>query len=108
MIIVGELWKNGEQKLIASAAFFKTKIPSTAEIALVVNEKWRRYGIGRFLLEFLIKIARELNVKYFSGTVLLENTPMLHLLHDSGYPLISKSFSYGEVDFKFDISKIPS
>jgi len=108
MILVGEFRKNGEQKIIASAAFLKTKEPSTAEIALVVNEKWRKYGIGRFLLNYLIIIARELNYKYFSATILLENKPMLHILHGSGYPLISKKISYGEVDFKFDISKIPS
>ncbi len=109
MILVGEVWENDEQKLIASAAFIKDKKnPSTAELALVVNDKWRRYGIAKFLLQYLVKIGRELNYKYFSGTVLLENKPMLHILHDSGYPMISKKVSYGEVDFKFDISKSPS
>lgn len=46
----------------------------------------------------------ELNYKYFSGTILLENKPMLHILHDVGHPLVSKEVSYGEVDFKFDIT----
>lgn len=105
MVLVGEYWENGQQKIIASAAFIMTNQPSTAEIAIVVNEKWRRNGIAKLLLNYLVRIARELNYKYFSAVVLLENKPMLHILHDSGYPLISKEVSYGEVDFKFDITK---
>ena len=105
MILVGELCDKVEQKLVASAAFFKTKIPTTAEIGIVVHEKWRDYGIGKFLLKYLAKIARELNYKYFTGTVLYENKPMLHLLNNSGYPLISKNLGYGEVKFTFDLSK---
>jgi acyl-CoA hydrolase/GNAT superfamily N-acetyltransferase len=108
MILVGICEERNEYKVIASAAFIKTKEPSTAEIALVVNEKWRRYGIGKFLLNYLVRIARELNYNYFSGTVLLKNKPMLHILHTCGYPLISKKTEYGEVDFKFDISKTTS
>ncbi len=105
MILVGEYWGNGEQKIIASAAFIKKEDHSTAEIGIVVHEKWRKSGIAKFLLEYLITISRELNYKYFSGTVLLENKPMLHILHDCGYPLISKRIEYGQVEFKFDISK---
>jgi GNAT superfamily N-acetyltransferase len=108
MILVGENWENNQQKIIASAAFVKTETPSTAEISLVVNEKWRGNGLAKKLMKYLIEIGRELNYKYFSGTVLLENKPMLHILHDVGYPLVSREVSYGEVDFKFDISSTPS
>jgi acyl-CoA hydrolase len=104
MILIGEDWENGEKKIVASAAFIKTKSPSTAEISIVVNKKWRMNGLAKSLLKYLIDIGRELNYKYFSGTILLENKPMLHILHDVGYPLVSKEVSYGEVDFKFDIT----
>lgn len=108
MILVGEHWENGQQKIIASAAFIKTNSPSTAEISIVVNERWRRNGLAKSLLKYLIEIGKELNYKYFSGTILLENKPMLHILHDVGHPLVSKEVSYGEVDFKFDITTPPS
>ena len=93
-ILVGEYWENGQQKIIASAAFIKTESSSTAEISIVVNDKWRMNGLAKSLLKYLIEIGRELNYKYFSGTILLENKPMLHILHDVGYPLISKEVSY--------------
>ena len=39
---------------------------------------------------------------------LLENKLMLYILHDYGYPLITKEIEYCEVEFKFGISKAPS
>ncbi|MFX0048320.1 MAG: GNAT family N-acetyltransferase [Candidatus Hermodarchaeota archaeon] len=105
MILVGESLEEGEQKIIASAAFFKTQQPSTVELGIVVKKNFRKSGIAKFLLDYLIKIARELNYKYFTGTILLENKPMLYILNNSGYPMKSKNVEYGEVLFTLDISK---
>jgi len=105
MILVGKYSENGASKIIASGAFFKTEQPSTAEIAFAVHENWRKNGITNFLLNYLVKIARELNYKYFSGSVLIGNRPMLHIINNAGYPMISKSLDYGVVEFKFDITK---
>ena len=105
MILVGESLEEGEQKIIASAAFFKTHQPSTVELGIVIKKNFRRTGIAKFLLNYLIIIARELNYKYFTGSVLLENKPMLYILNNSGYPMKSKNVEYGEVLFTLDISK---
>lgn len=105
MILVGESIEDGEQKIVASAAFFKTHQPSTVELGIVVKKNFRKSGIAKFLLEYLITIARELNYKYFTGSILLENKPMLYVLNNSGYPMKSKNVEYGEVIFTLDISK---
>jgi len=105
MILVGEYFEDGEQKIVASAAFFKTHQPSTVELGIVVKKELRRTGIAKFLLNYLVIIARELNYKFFTGSILLENKPMLHFLNNSGYPFKSKSVEYGEVLFTLDISK---
>jgi acyl-CoA hydrolase/GNAT superfamily N-acetyltransferase len=105
MILVGEFFEDGEQKIVASAAFFKTHKPSTVELGIVVKKNFRRTGIAKFLLNYLVRIARELNYKFFTGSILLENKPMLHFLNNSGYPFKSKSVEYGEVLFTLDISK---
>ncbi len=105
MILVGEYFEEGEQKIVASAAFFKTHQPSTVELGIVVKKDFRRTGIAKFLLNYLVIIARELNYKFFTGSILLENKPMLHFLNNSGYPFKSKSVEYGEVLFTLDISK---
>jgi len=105
MILVGEYFEKGEQQIIASAPFFKTDNPSTVEFGIVIKKNWRKSGIAKFLLLYLVKIARELNYKFISGSVLLENKPMLHIINNSGYPMTSKSIEYGEVNFTLDISK---
>ncbi|MHA1472859.1 MAG: GNAT family N-acetyltransferase, partial [Promethearchaeota archaeon] len=105
MILVGEYFEDGEQKIVASAAFFKTHKPSTVELGIVVKKNFRKSGIAKFLLNYLVRIARELNYQYFTGSILLENKPMLHFLNNSGYPFKSKSVEYGEVLFTLDISK---
>jgi GNAT superfamily N-acetyltransferase len=105
MILVGESLQEGEQKIIASAAFFKTSKPSTVELAIVVKKDFRRTGLATFLLNYLVIIARELNYKFFTGSILLENKAMLHFLNNSGYTMKSKSVEYGEVLFTLDISK---
>ncbi len=105
MILVGESIEDGEQKIVASAAFFKTHQPSAVELGIVVKKNFRKSGIAKFLLDYLITIARELNYKYFTGSILLENKPMLYVLNNSGYPMKSKNVEYGEVIFTLDISK---
>jgi len=74
-------------------------------LGIVVKKNFRKSGIAKFLLDYLITIARELNYKYFTGSILLENKPMLYVLNNSGYPMKSKNVEYGEVIFTLDISK---
>ncbi len=104
MILVGEFFKNGEQKIIATGGFFKTINPSTAELAFVVHEEWRRNGITNYLLNYLVRIARELNYKFFSGSILLENKSMLHIINALKYSK-TQNIESGVVEFTLDISK---
>ena len=105
MILVGEIIDKGERKIVSTAAFFKSKEPSKAEIGCVVHENWRKKGIMRFMLEYLAKIGRELNVRFFSGDILLQNKPMLHIINTIGHPITYKNVEYGEFEFTYDISK---
>ncbi len=105
MILVGEYFEKGEQKIIASGGFFKTISPSTAEIAFIVHENWRGNGITKYLLNYLVIIARELNYKFFSGSILLENKSMLHIINTSGYKITSKHIEGGVFEFVMDITK---
>ncbi len=106
MILVGEYFESGKHQIVASAAIMKTNAPSTVEFAFVVNEEWRRNGIAKFLMGYLIKIARELNYKYFSGTLLHGNAPVRTLVDNSGYPIKYQRGDPGESSFIIDISKL--
>ena len=105
MIVVGEIEEEGEKRLVAIGGFFKTMKPSVAELAFVTDENWRGLGITKFLLGYLVKIARELNVKAFSGSILLENKPMLHIIDQAGFPFRFKNIEGGISEFEIDITK---
>jgi len=105
MILVGEIKEEGESKIIALGAFFKTNKPTLAELAFVTHKDCRGLGITRFLLNYLVKIGRELNYKTFGGTILLENKTMLHIIDTSGYNLTLKKIEGGVTEFAFNITK---
>ena len=104
MILVGEFSEKGEEKIIGLGAFFKTIQPSVAEIAFVVHKDWRGLGISKFLLNYLIQIGKELNYRTFTGSILLQNKPMLHIINNSGYLLKLKRIEGGVTIFAFDLS----
>jgi acyl-CoA hydrolase len=104
MILVGEFGEKEEEKIIALGAFFKAHQPSIAELAFVVHKDWRGLGITKFLLNYLVQIGKELNYKTFTGSILLENKPMLHIINSSGYSLKLKRIEGGVTIFAFDLS----
>jgi acyl-CoA hydrolase/GNAT superfamily N-acetyltransferase len=104
MVLVGEYSENSENKVIASALLKRTENPSTGEIAVVVHEDWRGKGVATFIMEHLVEIAKELSYDRLSGSVLLENKPMLEILTNTGYPLVVKNYQGGMAEFVFDIS----
>jgi acyl-CoA hydrolase len=105
MILVGEIKEEGESKIIALGAFFKTNKPTLAELAFVTHKDCRGIGITRFLLNYLVKIGRELNYKTFGGTILLENKAMIHIIDTSGFNLTLKKIEGGVTEFAFDITR---
>jgi acetyltransferase len=63
------------------------------ELAVVVGDPWQGKGIGAALMEVLLSIASQRDMKHIWGTVLAENTQMLALARKSGFSL---SFQRGE------------
>lgn len=53
--------------------------PTTAEVAVLVDDGWQRQGIARFLLDRLAREARRHGIDTFTATVLADNVPALGL-----------------------------
>ena len=92
-----------EKNIIAIGGFFGTKNPSIAELSFVTRQDWRGRGITRNLMNYLVNVARELRYKGFSGSILVENKSMIHIIHKSGYKLTSQEVESGVLDFIMDI-----
>lgn len=94
----------GMMSIIGAGGFFKTGDPANAELAFTINEEWQNQGITKFLLHYLIQIAREQGYRTLIGTILEENHAMLHIVQNAGSPVKFK-IEQGENDFALDISQ---
>jgi len=89
LAIVGTIQDISGEKIIAVGRYIKNPGTSTAEVAFLVQDQWQNKGIGAFLLECLVKIAKENGFTGFTAEVLLENKNMLQVIHNSSYKITS-------------------
>ena len=84
------LWVAEIDREIAGWLSFHTFIPrqayrSTAEIGVYVDEKFRRIGVGRALLEKAIVHSSSLGIKALVGCIFAHNHPSLALFAKLGF-----------------------
>ena len=91
------------EKLIGVARYILVRATNLAEVAVEIPDTWQNKGVGTFLLNYLISIAKRRGIAGFNAIVLVENRKMMHLLQKAGYKLKTR-FEEGayEVEFKFD------
>jgi len=90
MVLIAEYTENGEDQIIALGGFFKKMNPRVGELIFVTHKNWRGLGITRYLLKFLIKIARDLQFMKLGGLICLGNKPMFHIMNSGEYKLTIK------------------
>jgi len=87
MSIVGIIKESGIERIIAEGRYALSKDSPYADVAFIVDEKFQGSGIGSFLLETLIKIARRRGIEGFTADVLTENKPMLKVFEKVPFPM---------------------
>jgi GNAT superfamily N-acetyltransferase len=92
--------------LVAVGRYDRCEEPSTAEVAFVVADAYQHHGLGSLLLDRLAERARAAGIRTFVAETLIENSPMLGVFRESGYPMRSRA-SLGVVDVTLDISAAP-
>ncbi len=86
MALVGVTATEGSSNEIVALAQYTIDYRSgMAEAAIMVADEYQGQGIGKFLFDYLVQIARENGVKGFFADVLAQNRAMLNLLARSGY-----------------------
>jgi len=84
MSIVATIEQDGMEKIIAEGRYVRhLDRPLYADIAFVVDELYQGRGIALFLLELLIKTARERGIQFFTADVIADNKPMMRVLEKS-------------------------
>jgi acetate---CoA ligase (ADP-forming) len=65
--------------------------PERAEIAFAIADAMQHNGLGTILLGQLTQTADRAGVAVLSAEVLPQNHRMLHVFHDSGFPLTTRT-----------------
>jgi acetyltransferase len=75
----------GQPELLGVSRYYMNAQTRSAEFAVLVSDAYQEQGLGQYLMERLIAVARERGVKQLVGSVLRENRRMLALAKDLGF-----------------------
>jgi len=87
MSIVGLIDEAGHGRVIAEARFIKEPRGPYAEVVFVVDEKYQGLGIGTYLYNLLVRLAKERGVQGFSADVLFSNIGMMKTFRKGELPV---------------------
>ena len=83
MSVVALVEKGRNERIIAEARYAYDKRSDAYEIAFIVDEEFQGKGVATFMLNYLIKIARDRGIKWFIAYVLPRNEAMLKVFEKS-------------------------
>jgi len=78
------------ERMIGGGRYLGTTVsdlPTSAEIAFMVEEDYHGLGIASIVLKHLVLIGRQQGVSCFEAEVLPQNKAMLRVFHRSGLPV---------------------
>jgi acyl-CoA hydrolase/GNAT superfamily N-acetyltransferase len=85
--VTGKEEPESREKIVAIGQFIRDPQTNLADVAFITDKDWQNRGIGTFLLQYLIRIAREKNISGFTADVLARNTPMMKVFSKTGFPI---------------------
>ena len=83
--LVGEVLKQKEREIVAVGRYYRLPRKNSAETAIVIDEAYRRKGIGTRLIEGLVAAARGNDISIFEANVSSKNEDILGLLKGYGF-----------------------
>jgi RimJ/RimL family protein N-acetyltransferase len=92
----------GTRGRIVGVARYYRLTPTSAEVAFVVEDAYQGRGIGGHLMRLLRELALANGVTEFVADVLSDNTPMFHLLQQTG--TTRKRYDRGVCEVEVDLT----
>jgi len=80
-------WAFYENQMVGSVSVIrvKTRSPHVGEIGLMVDKDFRGEGLGQFLLEFILKVAKKMKMQIVTLEVFADNVAALALYNKFGF-----------------------
>ena len=86
MALVAEhIGTNGKPEILGIARMIREHTGNTAEVAFIVADKVQRKGLGRYLMDRTIEIARREGLSSLHGVLLFDNSEMRKLFEKVGF-----------------------
>jgi len=104
LAIVALVEKGRHETIIAEARFSYDPHMDAYEVAFIVDEDFQGKGVASFLLNYLIKIARDRNISRFIAYVLPRNEAMLRVF-DKCAVKPNKKFEDNAIILRFELSQ---
>jgi GNAT superfamily N-acetyltransferase len=84
MALVALIGTPGNEEVVGVGRYMTDAAQQSAEVAFTVADKYQQNGLGTYLFERLVEIARGHGIRQFHAYVLVENSGMLKIFHRSG------------------------
>lgn len=101
--VIGREEPESREQIVAVGHYIRDPQTNFAEVAFTTHKDWQDRGIGTYLLQYLVRIAREKNISGFSADVLARNAPMMKVFTKVGYP-IKAHLEYGVYEIEIPFS----
>lgn len=84
--LVGVIEEGPGEAIVAVGRYASDPEKDRAELAVVVRDDWQGRGLGRLVLARVIEIARENGIGRFDAVVDHENSTVMGIIDELGYP----------------------
>ena len=88
--IVGTIPEAHGEEIIAVGRYYLNEKTNKAEVAFIIRDEWQNQGLGNFMFQHLITIAKRNGIAGFSAEVLRDNHRMQAIFNHSGYQVQSR------------------
>ncbi|TXT57035.1 MAG: hypothetical protein BAJATHORv1_20634 [Candidatus Thorarchaeota archaeon] len=90
------------ERIIGAARYLLNRSTNEAEFALIVQDEYQGRGVGTFLLNHLMRIAKSKGVDAFVAYVHPRNQPMIRFLHKTG-KIVESKMSLADEEYIFKL-----
>lgn len=105
MALIATIPEGDGERQIGVARYVRESGKESAEVAVVVDDRWQDKGVGTQLLLSLRELALQAGIKHLEVTVLPENMRMLTLAEKLGFKLHPRHGDYSTVELGKDLDE---
>ena len=107
LALVGTVQEQDREVIVGVGRYNRDPATNYADCAFIVRDDWQDKGIGRYLVNRLIEVARERGIEGFTADVLVQNTRMMHVFHQCAPGDVQSRAENGGYHISFSLTPSP-